>query len=116
MSEITLEEAAEYIKKVTPEDDPWVGSDMSVYEESETVDYIDHCIATILNAVVSGDLVTREEVVQDFCELYNTWNDECWVGQPEGVRCKVYGFFEPYYKKKLGYIDNLIRKYGTVNE
>ena len=68
MSEITLEEAVDYIKKVTPEDDPWTAADVSPYESTNMVDHIDHCIAAILNAVVSGDLVLRSAMIDYLTE------------------------------------------------
>lgn len=61
MNKITLQEAIQYVKDVTPENNPWVGADLSEYETSELVAYVDDCIATILNAVVSGDLVVKND-------------------------------------------------------
>ena len=52
-----LERAIAELKRVTPENYPWAGDDF--HDEGAVADVclMDDAIATILNAVVSGDLV-----------------------------------------------------------
>lgn len=50
---MTLQEALDYIRKVTPEDDRWTMWDISGEDDPC---HADKAIATILNAVVKGEL------------------------------------------------------------
>lgn len=46
------------------------------------------------------------------CECYNMWQDECWIGRPEGAHIDVVGFFRPYYDAKLKNCGELANKFN----
>lgn len=50
-----LKEAIEEVKRVTPMDDPWTGREFC-QDSYDDPSYLEVCIATILNAVVKGEL------------------------------------------------------------
>ena len=52
---MTLQEAIEEVKRVTSECDPWTGYEFLQYGDDEPSN-VDNAIATILNAVVKGEL------------------------------------------------------------
>lgn len=55
---MTLQDAIEYIRKVTPDDGRWTMWDIAGDEEPS---HADKAIATILNAVVKGELRAEEK-------------------------------------------------------
>lgn len=54
---MTLDEALHVLNEVTPARSPWTGWDVSGEEEAR---FVDHAIAAILNAALSGDLVKKD--------------------------------------------------------
>ena len=55
-----LNDAIAELRRVTPADDPWQGRDLGPYETPELASPTDNAIATILNAVLSGQLLPLE--------------------------------------------------------
>lgn len=53
-----LAAAIDHIRSITPGDNPWTADDVSSFNPWEP-DESDYAIATILNAVVSGQLINR---------------------------------------------------------
>lgn len=54
-----LKDAIDEVKRVTPETDPWTGWEIVQHGKP---DHIDEAIATILNAVVKGELVAAHAI------------------------------------------------------
>ena len=50
----------------------------------------------------------REAALKALCETYNSFQDECWVGTPDGFNVEVVGFFRPYYDAKMKALDETI--------
>lgn len=64
---MTLQEAIEEIKNFTVGCDPWTALDFWDGEYEEVV-HVDHAIATIMNAVADGTLITADDVRREALE------------------------------------------------
>ena len=76
--------AIAHIRRITPSNDPWTAKDIAF--ESEAPDEIDDSIATILNAVVAGQLILADALEAERAKVAEAYRAAACVTVDMGPR------------------------------